>query len=93
MDTAVGSSVLVRAFRLALSVEGLKPKTISDYVRSLVKLAVVWTQAHPAVTATICGAKSPDHIIETGSTGEWVLSASDLVEIEALIGDVRLSDG
>ena len=33
MDTAVGSSVLVRAFRLALSVEGLKPKTISDYVR------------------------------------------------------------
>ena len=37
--------------------------------------------------------KAPDQIIETGSAGEWVLSASDLVEIEALIGDVRLSDG
>jgi hypothetical protein len=38
MDTAVGSSVLVRAFRLALSVEGLKPKTISDYVREVERL-------------------------------------------------------
>ncbi len=33
MDTAVGCSGYVRAFKLALSVEGLKPKTISDYVR------------------------------------------------------------
>ena len=38
MNTAVGSSVLVRAFRLALSVEGLKPKTISDYVREVERL-------------------------------------------------------
>ncbi len=47
---------------------------VSDHDRSLVQLAVVWTQAHPAVTATICGAKSPDQIIETGAAGEWVLS-------------------
>jgi site-specific recombinase XerD len=38
MVTAVGTSVLIRAFRLALSVEGLKPKTISDYVREAERL-------------------------------------------------------
>lgn len=65
----------------------------SDHDRSLVQLAVAWTQAHPAVTATICGAKSPDQIIETGAAGDWVLNPSELAEIEALIGDVRLSDG
>jgi aryl-alcohol dehydrogenase-like predicted oxidoreductase len=65
----------------------------SDHDRSLVQLAVAWTQSHPAVTATICGAKSPEQIIETGAAGDWVLSSSDLKEVEALIGDVRLSDG
>ena len=38
MDTAVGSSGLIRAFKLALSVEGLKPKTVSDYVREAHRL-------------------------------------------------------
>ena len=65
----------------------------SDHDRSLVQLAVAWTQSHPAVTATICGAKSPEQIIETGAAGDWVLSSLDLKEVEALIGDVRLSDG
>jgi aryl-alcohol dehydrogenase-like predicted oxidoreductase len=65
----------------------------SDHGHSLVQLAVAWTQVNPAVTATICGAKSPEQIIETGAAGDWVLSASDLAEVETLIGDVRLSDG
>lgn len=39
MDTAVGNSGLIRAFKLALSVEGLKPKTVSDYVREAERLA------------------------------------------------------
>ena len=65
----------------------------SDHGRSLVQLAVAWTQVNPAVTATICGAKSPDQIRETGAAGDWVLSASDLAEVEELVGGVRLSDG
>jgi len=37
--TAVGSSVLVRSFNLALSVEGLKPHTVDCYVRDVERLA------------------------------------------------------
>ena len=39
MFTTVGYSVLVRGFRLALSVEGLKPHTINNYVRDIGRFA------------------------------------------------------
>ena len=39
MDTAVGSSVLIQAFRLALTVEGLRPHTVQNYVGSVSQLA------------------------------------------------------
>ena len=39
MHTAVGSSVLIRAFRLALTVEGLKPHTVQTYVRTAERCA------------------------------------------------------
>ena len=39
MDTAVGSSVLIRGFRLALTVEGLKPHTVDNYVRDVERFA------------------------------------------------------
>ncbi len=43
MFTAVGSSVLIRGFRLALTVEGLKPHTVDNYVRDVERFA----QHHP----------------------------------------------
>ena len=39
MDTAVGSSVPTRGFRLALTVEGLKPHTVDNYVRDVERFA------------------------------------------------------
>jgi site-specific recombinase XerD len=39
MVTAVGYPVLVRAFRLALTVDGLKPHTIHGYVRVVERFA------------------------------------------------------
>lgn len=39
MFTAIGSSVLIRGFRLALSVEGLKPHTVDNYVRDVERFA------------------------------------------------------
>ena len=39
MDTAVGSSVLIQAFRLALTVEGLRSHTVQNYVGSVSQLA------------------------------------------------------
>ena len=39
MHTAVGSPVLIQAFRLALTVEGLRPRTVQNYVGSVSQLA------------------------------------------------------
>jgi len=39
MDTAVGSPHLIRAFRLALQVGGLRPHTIANYVRDAERFA------------------------------------------------------
>lgn len=53
MDTAFGYSVLVRGFRLALSVEGLKPHTINCYVRDVERFAAYQEASDPlSVTAT-----------------------------------------
>lgn len=42
MDTAVGYSVLVRGFQLALSVEGLRPHTADNQVRHGVFGSAYW---------------------------------------------------
>ena len=39
MHTAVGYPVLIRGFRLALSVEGLRPHTVDNYVRDVQRFA------------------------------------------------------
>ena len=48
MHTAVGYSVLIRGFRLALGVDGLKPHTISNYCRDVERLADYYPDHHPA---------------------------------------------
>ena len=53
MDRATGLSGLLRGFRLALSVEGLKPRTIDDYVRSVQAFAGHLGQRSPrSITPT-----------------------------------------
>ena len=47
MVTAVGYPVLIRGFRLALSVEGLRPKTIANYVRDVERFAAQAGVASP----------------------------------------------
>ena len=51
MFTAAGYQVLIRGFRLALSVEGLKPRTIENYVRDTERFAAAHKAQDPqAVT-------------------------------------------
>ncbi len=53
MYRATSFSGVLRGFRLALSVEGLRPRTIDDYVRSVQAFASAQTWCAPqAVTAT-----------------------------------------
>ena len=53
MDTAVGYSVLIRGFRLALSVEGLKPHTIACYLWDAERFAAHYAGRDPqSITPT-----------------------------------------
>ena len=57
----------------------------SDHGRSLAELAIAWTLAHPAVTSSIVGAKTPEQARANAAAGDWELSESDMSEIDALI--------
>ena len=50
MFKAVGYLVLIRGFRLALTVEGLRPHTINNYVRDVERFAVACGQDGPQET-------------------------------------------
>jgi len=47
MQTAVGFPVLIRAFRLALTVEGLRPHTVYNYTRDAERLATYFESRTP----------------------------------------------
>ncbi len=47
MQTAVGFPVLIRAFRLTLSVEGLRPHTIHNYTRDVERFAHYFHERKP----------------------------------------------
>ena len=47
MPTAVGFPVLIRAFRLALTVEGLQPHTVSNHVRDVERFTTHFSVRRP----------------------------------------------
>jgi aryl-alcohol dehydrogenase-like predicted oxidoreductase len=61
--------------------------------RTVAQLAIAWVLRRPLrlrsgqaeVTAAIVGARRPSQIEETAPTGDWVLSAEDIAEIDALL--------
>jgi len=50
--------------------------------RSAGEVAVAWTRRHPAITATIVGARRPDQIEELAGAGEFELSDAEAEELE-----------
>ncbi len=73
--------VMNRAFGIAESLRAWA----SDHGRSLADLAIAWTLAHPSVTSSIVGAKTPEQARMNAAAGDWELSESDLSEIDGLI--------
>jgi aryl-alcohol dehydrogenase-like predicted oxidoreductase len=65
-------------------VEGLRPIAERNG-RTLAQLAIAWVLRRPEVTAAIVGARRPSQIEETAAAGDWVLSAEDIAEIDALL--------
>ena len=57
----------------------------SDHGRSLAELAIAWTLAHPAVTSSIVGAKTPEQACANAAAGDWELDEGQMSEIDALI--------
>ena len=62
----------------------------ADHGRDLVQLAIAWPLAHPAVTSSIVGAKTPAQVRHNVKAADWKLTPRDLEEIDAIQGDLRL---
>jgi aryl-alcohol dehydrogenase-like predicted oxidoreductase len=56
---------------------------------TLAQLAINWTLCRPEVTAAIVGARRPEQIEETYSSGDWELGQDDISEIEELLNSLR----
>ena len=61
-----------------------------DHGRDLAQLAVAWPVAHPAVTSSIVGIRTPEQIRMNARAGSWTLTSSDLEEIDEIQGGLRL---
>ena len=85
-DDRAGNPELTPAVRQA-AVEICRRLTpwAADHGYTMAQLAIAWSLAHPAVTASICGAKTPAQAAENNEAGRWRLSEGDLAEIEAQI--------
>lgn len=55
--------------------------------RTVAQLAIAWVLRQAEVTAAIVGARRPSQIEETAPAGDWVLSAEDIAEIDALLAE------
>ena len=60
----------------------------ADHGRSLADLAIAWTLAHPAVTSSIVGAKTPEQARQNAAAGDWELSQDDVAEIDRLLAGI-----
>ena len=57
----------------------------ADRGRDIVQLAIAWTLAHPAVTSSIVGAKTPEQALHNASAAEWTLTESELAELDGIL--------
>lgn len=55
---------------------------------TMAQLAIAWTIANKQVSTTICGAKTPEQIVENCKAGSWRLSDADKFEIQRLLDEV-----
>jgi aryl-alcohol dehydrogenase-like predicted oxidoreductase len=69
-------------------VEGLREIAVRSG-RTVAQLAVAWVLQHPAVTATIVGARRPDQIEETVPAEAWRLTEEDRQAVDRLLGQRR----
>jgi aryl-alcohol dehydrogenase-like predicted oxidoreductase len=69
-------------------IEKLKPLAEHNSC-TLAQLAINWVLRRPEVTAAIVGARRPEQIVETYSSGDWELGREDIAEIEELLHSLQ----
>lgn len=57
----------------------------NDHQRNLYELAEAWLMAQPSVCSVISGATKVEHVLSNAKAADWVLSETDLEELEAII--------
>lgn len=57
----------------------------NDYDRTLTQLAVAWTLQNPAVASVLIGARTPEQVGAVMGADDWLLSESELGEIDSII--------
>jgi aryl-alcohol dehydrogenase-like predicted oxidoreductase len=70
--------LLTRALELADTLRDIG----SRHGRAAGEVAIAWTRRHPAITATIVGARRPEQIDELAGAGEFQLSDAEAEELE-----------
>jgi len=55
--------------------------------RTLAQLAIAWVLRRPEVTAAIVGARNPSQIAETAPAADWILTKTNIAEIEKLLAE------
>jgi len=55
--------------------------------KTLAQLAIAWVLRRDEVTSAIVGARRPDQIEETATSGDWKLGDEDIQEIEKLLAE------
>lgn len=57
----------------------------ADHGRSLVHLAIAWILQNPNVSSVIIGAKSPEQVQAIVGADDWILTATELAEIDTIV--------
>lgn len=52
---------------------------------TILELAVSWLLAHPIVSSVIAGATKPGQVTANAKAAEWVLTAEDMAELDAIL--------
>lgn len=53
--------------------------------RDLLTLAISWLAAQPSIASIICGASRPEQLAANAAAADWVLTANDLADIDAIV--------
>lgn len=87
-DRATHPSLTMKVRETAASICNHLAPWAHDHGYTMAQLAIAWILANRAVTSTICGAKTPEQIIENCKASRWRLNEADKREIDRHLAEL-----